>query len=187
MADQLRKRIRLIHICGSAGVVVILAGATLLGVLPMLQSGRESIQKAQGLADELKQLETVRVKAEELQKKIAQRQAQIEKEEGRLPTRAQQGKIIEEITAVAATAGVKLEGIDKQEIQPAGNYKILPAQVTVTGSYQQCYAFLAGLRHMERLTRLENASVITEAGDSAKPGQRGDCQLRVAIATYMAK
>lgn len=190
MADKLRSRMRIIHIACAAGVVLILGAAGAFGVLPMIRTGHANIAKAEELKQQLRETDEVGAIATDIQKDTHGLDEEIVREEKRLPSRKQMDQLIAEISDVAQHAGVKLDGIksDKNEIFTSGEYKVLPSKLVATGTYAQCYKFLAGLRQMERLTRLESASIITEqkTGEGAKPGEKGECQLRVAIATYMA-
>lgn len=189
MADQIRDRLRKIHLCCAAGVVAAVAGVAALGIWPMVRSGRASEVQADVYRAQLKEIEGLTLKTTEVQNEIATIRAQIAKDENRLPRRHQIVQFMQELASVAEKSGVSLEAQDRGEIENAGDHLVLPATLTVTGSFAQCYDFLAGLRKMERLTRLEKAVLEAEqaTGEGSKPGEKGNCRLKVSIATFMAK
>jgi Tfp pilus assembly protein PilO len=189
MADLIRQRIRLIHLCCAAGVLLTVASAGALVVLPMFRSGTESIKDAGKLRGDLKQLDGLSLKLQEVKSRISTIEGEIEKEEKRLPTRNQMDQFMEELSSVATGAGVNFEASSKAEVESVGDYKAMTAQITASGSYAQCYKFLAGLRRMERLTQLKDCTIDAEqkVGEGSKPGEKGDCRLKISIATFMAK
>ena len=188
MHDPLRKRIRLIHQCCIAGVVVVLGVAAALAVWPMVTRGRDNIAMANGIRKELKQLDGLTVKTQEVQARISAIEKEITQEERRLPTRNQMDQFLNELSKVAADSGVSIQGFDKSPIETSGDFRRLPARIVASGSYAQCYKFLAGIRKMERLTQLENAGIEAEqkTDEGSKPGEKA-CRLTVSIATFMAK
>ena len=189
MVDLIRQRVRLIKLCCSAGVFAAVAVVGCLAVLPMVKSGRASIQSANELRGQLKELDGLSLKLQEVKSRISAIETEIQAEEKKLPTRNQMDQFMQELSAVATDAGVNFESSNKADVEVAGDYKAFNAQITATGSYAQCYKFLAGLRRMERLTQLKDCMIDAEqkTGEGSKPGEKGDCRLKVSIATFMAK
>ena len=75
-----------------------------------------------------------------------------------------------------------------KEIQDGGNYRVMPVEIRGTGTFDKCYAFLTGLRKMNRLTRLD--SLVLQLNQAAPHPRRGGAAVMpgvIGISTFLAR
>lgn len=188
MTDPIKQRLGRIHLIGASVLVLALVLAGLLAALPMYRDGRASIAKSQTLRQQLSELDGLSRTLQQVETDLQATKARLAATEQRLPTSNDMPQFMGELSRVAEEAGLTLSGTTPKAAQPAGDYRVLPVEITGEGTFKQCYDFLAGLRRMQRLTRLDNAVVESEqkTTEGAKPGDK-TCKIKVCIATFMAR
>ena len=189
MADNIKSRLRVIHWVGASAMLLLLGSAVGLGAYPMYMGGRDSIAKSRYLKQQLAELDGLDKTLQGVEADLKKTEERLKQSEKRLPTRNEMDQFMGELAAVAKDAGLTVEGINPKPVQPSGDYRVLPVEISGGGSYQQVYKFLAGLRRMQRLTRLDDVTMDAEqkTGEGSQPGEKAGCRVRVLISTFMAR
>lgn len=166
MKDSLNSRLRTIHLIGATILIGGLGATAALGVYPMVKSGKASIQKAEELRTRLAEFDGLSKTLDQVDTDRKNTEARLAAAEKLLPTGNEMDKFLGELAKVAEDSGITVEGITPRTTLSAGDYKILPVEINGQGSFPACYKFLAGVRKMPRLTRLDDLFVEAET----KPG-----------------
>lgn len=187
MSEQIKKRVRRIDVGGAAGVTVVGVLAVLLGVLPLHHQSQLNVARAETLQKQLadfdgleKTMARAKVKLDETQKRLALA-------ESRLPSEGEMAQFMQQLAQVADTAGLQVDSITPRTVHEVSGYKAMPVEIAGSGDFSSCYKFLQGLRHMNRLTRLDDLVLRSTTLERSAEPTKGQCSVHVMISTFMAR
>ncbi len=179
MHEQVKQSLKIVNYAGIAVVVLLLAGAAAFGIYPMLKSGAEDITATAALNGSLARLEQLRLAS-------ARAQTQIQEAEKRLASGPPDSAFNKELSDVAKAAGIRIENMPPVgSPKSAGAYKTVQVTVVGSGDWDSCYKFLAGLRAMSQIARLDSATIDIQDKDAkARASDKVNCSLTVQFSTF---
>jgi Tfp pilus assembly protein PilO len=188
MPDEIKKRIRTIDIGGAVTIAVIALLTALVVAVPLRQQSQANVARAAELKQGLAEFDALDQTIAAARKDLDATQRRLKEAESRLPREGENAQFMQELARVADDAGLQVDSINPRPVAPAGEYKVMPYEINGSGDFSTCYKFLQGLRHMNRLTRLDDLllqSVVPTKDSPAKAS--GVCTIRVTISTFMAR
>jgi type IV pilus assembly protein PilO len=151
-------------VCGVAMVLaVILAGWWLFWTTQWetLETGRlEEQRKKEAFQLKVGQAQSL----EFLRRQKIQVQAQVEKLEQQLPSKAEMDALLSDINQAGIGRGLQFELFKPAQIQLRDYYAELPIDIKLTGSYHALAAFTSDIAHLPRIVTLDKL-VISSARD----------------------
>ncbi len=187
MPEVIKKRIRQIDLGGASMLVLVAVLTVLLGVLPLHHQSQANVARAATLQQQLQDCDKLEQTIARANIQLADTQKRLDTAEKRLPSQAQMAEFMQQLARVADDAGLQVDTITPHVVYEAGEYKAMPVEINGSGNFNNCYKFLQGLRHMNRLTRLDD--LVLQADSTGKGSKVGSaqCTVRVMISTFMAR
>jgi Tfp pilus assembly protein PilO len=188
MPDQIKKRIRAIDIGGGITVAAIALLTALVVAVPLRHQSQANIARAADLKTQLAEFDALDLTIANAKKELQATHARLSDAESRLPSEGEMAQFMQELARVADDAGLQLDSIGPRSVVPAGDYKAMPVDINGSGDFASCYKFLKGLRHMNRLTRLDDLLLQSVPPTKDTPAKAAPvCTIRVTISTFMAR
>ncbi len=94
-----------------------------------------------------------------------------------LPTDTEVPGLLEDVTAKALAAGLKIESIDLEPERPSEIYIELPITIRVEGSYHDLARFVSGVSDLPRIVTLHDFSI-------APSGSANRLEMQILARTY---
>lgn len=188
MPDIIKSRLRLINISGALCLVLVVCAAVFLGIVPLYAQTIRNRASANALEQDLAKLNGLSNTLNQVEGELKSTESRLAQAETRFPTSSAMEDFMTQLAKAADDAGLQVISIAPLPLQRVDNYKVLPLQITGTGSFENCYKFLAGLRKMNRLTRLDDLVLQLEnQPDKAHADQVPVCKIVVGISTFTAR
>jgi hypothetical protein len=186
MQQNIKQSLKVVHYTAIGIVTVLLACTVAFGILPMRQRGKEDIKAAAELRASLDRLDQLKLANARAEVQLRESEDRLSEAQKHLASGPPDNAFNRQLTQVAQTAGIRIENMPP--IAPpkdAGAYKTVQVTVVGVGDWDSCYKFLAGLRSMDRLLRLD--TVVLDTQDKDPKSQLSDkalCQLTVKFSTF---
>jgi Tfp pilus assembly protein PilO len=186
MHDNIKQSLKVVHFTALGIITVLLACTVAFGILPMYQRGKVNIKNAADLRNSIERLEQLKLANARAEIQLRQSEARLKDAEQHLASGPPDNAFNRELTQVAQSAGIRIENMPPLgPAKDAGAYKTVQVTVIGSGDWESCYKFLAGLRSMDRILRLD--TVVLDTQDKEPKSQVSDkvlCQLTVKFSTF---
>jgi hypothetical protein len=186
MHPQIKQRLKLVHFTAIGILVVMLACTFAFGIIPMRRKGNDDIRAANDLRGSIVRLDQLRLANARAQVQLQDAETRLKESERRLASGPPDNAFNRELTKVAKDAGIRIENMPPiRDAKDFGSYKTVQVTVVGSGDWESCYKFLAGLRGMDRVVRLDTVVMDLQDKD-AKYLAAGKvlCQLTVKFSTF---
>jgi len=188
MPDIIKSRLRLINISGALCLVLVVCATVFMGILPLYSQTIRNRTASNALEQDLSKLNGLSNTLNQVETELKSTESRLQQAETRFPTSSAMEDFMTQLAKAADDAGLQVISISPQTMQNADNYKVMPLQITGTGSFENCYKFLTALRKMSRLTRLDDLALQLDTSmDKAQPDQMPVCKIIVGISTFTAR
>ena len=187
--EVLNKRLRTIDWIAASVLLAGVAATLAAGVLPVTSRARANNRSAETYRHELAKLDGLKNTLSQVETELERTHHRLALAETRMPTTGAMDQFMVQLAKVADDSGLQVEGITPKPLQDAASYKVMPVEISGTGTFETCYTFLTGLRKMNRLTRLDDLVVqLQQSGaDRERPPGQPVCRVTVGISTFMAR
>ncbi len=186
MHEKVKKSLKVVHYTGIAVMTLLLAGAVAFGVLPMRQHTNDDLRARDDLKAAIQRLEQLNLADAVALRDMQQSEKLLQEAEKQIASGPPDSGFNKDLTEVAKAAGIRIENMPPVgAARDAGAYKSVQITVVGTGGWENCYKFLAGLRSMNRIVRLD--SVVMDRQDKDGRTHAADnvvCQVTVKFSTF---
>jgi Tfp pilus assembly protein PilO len=186
MQDNVKKSLKVVHYTGMGVMTLLLAGTVAFGMLPMRQHTRDDIRASQDLKAAVNRLEQLNLANAVAMRDMQESRSLLQEAEKQIASGPPDSVFNKELTEVAKAAGIRIDNMPPVGAsKDAGAYKSVQVTVVGTGDWNNCYKFLAGLRSMNRIVRLDSVVMDRQDKDGrAQATDRVTCQLTVRFSTF---
>ena len=183
---DIRQKLRNVNYCGIVGVALLALGTAALGVYPLVRRGMASERAASELQATLAGFSGLDEELARGQASLQVPRKRLEQSEARLPAGLDASKLNADLNAAAKASGLKVESMPKPEaLKTVGEYKALPMTIVGVGDWQKCERFLAALKGMDRLVRLDQVSLEpVNKEDAGTLAENPACRITVRFSTF---
>jgi len=186
MQQKVKQSLKLVNYSGIAAVGLVLAATLLLGVIPMKRSGRADNNATAELRDGIVRFDDLRLANARADVQIRDAESRLLEAEKGLASGPPDAAFNNELTAVAKASGIRIENMPPVSApKKAGPYTTVQITVIGSGDWNNCYKFLAGLRAMKQIARLDFAVIdVDNKDDKSRTSNQLNCQLTVKFSTF---
>lgn len=186
MHEPIKQNLKVVHYTAVGILVALLACTVTFGIIPMHNRGIDDIRATADLRKSLDRLEQLKLANARAEVQLHESEARLKEAEKQLASGPPDNAFNRELTKVAQAAGIRIENMPPvAPSKNAGTYKTVQVTVVGSGDWESCYKFLAGLRSMNLIVRLD--TVVMDAQDKDPKSQLSDktiCQLTVKFSTF---
>jgi Tfp pilus assembly protein PilO len=186
MQDKVKKSLKVVHYTGIGVMTLLLAGTVAFGVLPMRQHMNDDLKASNELKAAVKRLEQLKLASAVAIRDMQESERLLREAEEQIASGPPDSAFSKGLTEVAKAAGIRIENMPPVGA-PAdvGAYKSVQVTVVGTGDWDNCYKFLAGLRSMNRIVRLDSVVMDRQEKDGRTlTADKVVCQLTVKFSTF---
>jgi Tfp pilus assembly protein PilO len=186
MQDPIKEKLKPVNYGGIAGVALILVGAALFGVYPLVRRGAASERATRELKTTMAGFNGLADTLARGAEALKEPESRLSAVENRLPGALDASKLNADLTAAARSAGVRVESMPKPDsFKDAGDYKALPMTIVGTGDWQSCEKFLLALRGMDRMVRLDEVTLDPlNKDEKSSLTDNPACRIMVKFSTF---
>ncbi len=186
MQEKVKKSLKVVHYTGLGVLSLLLAGTVAFGVLPMRQHTNDDIRACDDLKAAVTRLDQLNLANAVALRDMLESEKILLQAEKQIASGPPDSAFNKDLTAVAKAAGIRIENMPPVGAPgDVGAYKAVQVTVVGTGDWDNCYKFLAGLRSMNRIVRLD--SVVMDRQDKDGRTHAVDnvvCQVTVKFSTF---
>ncbi|HEY4330237.1 MAG TPA: type 4a pilus biogenesis protein PilO [Phycisphaerae bacterium] len=186
MQDKIKQSLKIVNYSGVAAITLLLASTVAFGVLPLLKSGKEEIAAADDRRASIARLESLKMENARAAVVLEQSQKRLEDAEKILPVDPPGSEFNTELNEVAKKAGIRILQVPPpQKGPPEGSYKSMQVTISGNGDWDSCYRFLAGIRSMDRVSRLDWVTIdVSDKDSKSLASGKPLCDITVEFSTF---
>ncbi len=185
MNDVLKQRLRMVNYSGIAAVVLLLTATAAMGIYPMVQRGMENNRAARDLQTQKADLATLDQTLLDARKAVKEAEQRLQEREAQLPPATEANFYDKELTKLIAADGIrKITADTPKELKDYAGYKVGAVDINGTGDWNSVCKFLADIRKMPGLTRLDSITVDVARDMSTGSYEKPLCQFRISFSTF---
>jgi hypothetical protein len=184
--NPIQQKIRSVNIMGAAAVVVLLSATAALGVYPMWQKGQGYIREAEELHRKQTELTVLDATLKSVDAQFKETEARLAGREEQLPSWEKEPNFYgNEMTKIKKATGVTITASDlSKDLKNWNGYRVGSIDVRGGGDWDACMKFLAEVKDMKGLTRLDSL-VFDAARDGTPKGYESPkCEFRLSFSIF---
>lgn len=163
--------------------IVLLLAMPVAAYFLIFKTENEKIQEAKAeilvKQEDLRRLESVTGKIDDLGKEIDDLIEAIALFEEKLPDQRQVEVVLKQVWELAAKHGLTPKKISSEKPIPTAQYSELPLKMTIIGDFDGFYSFLLDLENLRRITRMPEMVL-----EKAKKGHEGQMEATVILSVF---
>jgi hypothetical protein len=185
MNDVLKQRLRMVNYSGIAAVVLLLTATAALGIYPMVQRGRDNNRATRELEAQQADLATLDQVLADAKKSVQEAELRLQEREAQLPPASESNFYDKELTRLIAANGIrKINADTPKELKDFAGYKVGTVDINGTGEWDAVCRFLADIRTMKGLTRLDAITIDIGRDETGRSYEKPVCQFRISFSTF---
>ncbi|MCB1824997.1 MAG: type 4a pilus biogenesis protein PilO [Candidatus Competibacteraceae bacterium] len=175
-------------------VLVVLVIAAVLGAgyyfftSDRLEELDRVTREEQELRKEFIEKQRVAANLELFRAQLKQMEAELEVMLRQLPTGTEMPDLLEDVSNTGKKNGLDFELFKPETEQPRDFYAAKPITIKAQGTYHQFGAFVSGVAALSRIVTLENATLTSTSGKTAKGGKKASdaesLDIQATLQTY---
>jgi len=184
MNAVLKQRLRVVNYTGIAAVVLLLSATAALGIYPLVQRGKANIRATRDLETEIADLGSLDDTVLSAKQAIKGAEARLQDVESHLPPASESNFYDKELTKLIVADGIRKNNANTpKEMRDYAGYKVGSVDISGSGDWDSICKFVADIRHMNGLTRLDSATIFVQRNGPSSY-EKPICSFTITFSTF---
>jgi Tfp pilus assembly protein PilO len=164
---ETRRFARILHYTGLLVLVACVTCSYSLLHAPIIHDTEKTIEKIEELSLSVENAAAIHEQHQKISERLATVKNQIATMKQRVPSEADSGKFLEEVSRIASEEKLTIKNFEPGKAMEKNGYAELEVSLSARGTYTSICTFLDRLSNMTRLSKLQNLT-LTSAGSATE-------------------